>query len=720
MDEAAQKRGRRKGRQTVQARAKVGEDFVAYAAAATPLARLDLEGNILDLNPAFAEIFGAEPEQLLGGEFLDLLHPEDAASVRHGGLTSYSGGAVRADLRILRADGRIIWARTAISLARDDEGMPAFLVVSLADVGDLKEFLFDRATGLPTRRLFDDRLALALRAARRETSPLTVARVSLHATRAEAYGLVDRHADHVSDWLAAAIGAQVRSSDTVARLGQLEIALVLPGVTELGARAILARAGVPGAHAMDLAEEEVSVTAAAGFAAYPEDGDDAATLMSSAAPVFEVPTTRHLMPAFSVEVAAAAKSSLLEAEAEEPPQSEMELRVRTLEPVPLFFTVPNQVLNRIARYTGREVAAVGEHVLIDESTASLRVVEEGLFEVLSSEGADVAVMTLAPGDFLATDRALGEGPLGLRLRAAADSRMLVLDGEALEQVAPEGSKLRGALRTAAGQRNRQIRQLAHRTHIQTSARSATTTAIYSTKGGSGRTTTAINLAAELGRRHPGDVLLIDLALPYNHAALLANLVPTTCIARLANSAPDSFGYLLRSAIIGHDDGFLVLPAALRPEESELITADVVRRVIQLMAPKFSHLIIDLGLALSEESLAIIEHADRLILLATPELTAMHDTRYVMELATNVLKVPSGAVDVVLNHRAPHSAMSRADVEVVLGRPLAAELRYMGDRAEATGLAGKLLMRSATVSPFAKSIRELADRVDKTPARSQAV
>jgi pilus assembly protein CpaE len=231
---------------------------------------------------------------------------------------------------------------------------------------------------------------------------------------------------------------------------------------------------------------------------------------------------------------------------------------------------------------------------------------------------------------------------------------------------------------------------------------------------------AINLAAELGRRYPGDVLLIDLALPYNHAALLANLVPTTCIARLANSAPESLGYHLRSAIIGHDDGFLVLPAALRPEEAELITADLVRRVIQAMAPKFKHLIVDLGVALSEEALAIIERTDHLLLLATPELTSMHDTRYVMELATNVLEVPSGAIDIVLNHRSPDSAMSRADVEAVLGRPLAAELRYMGDRAEASGLSGKLLLRSvsASVNPFAKSIRELADRIDRSPARAQ--
>jgi PAS domain S-box-containing protein len=469
MKATAPKRARRSRRPTP-----TTPDFRAYAATATALARLDLDGHIRDLNHAFAELFDIKPADLLGREFLELLHPEDSASVRHGGLTSFSGGTVRADLRCIRGDGRVIWARTAISLAKDDEGMPAFLVVSLADVGDLKELLFDRATGLPTRRLFDDRLGLALRAAARAGEPLAVATVRFSASDADKRGLVDRYADHVTDCVAAAIGAQVRNSDTVARLGQLEVALVLPGVTALGAREVLARAGVPGFHAIDLAEEDVNVSAFAGVAAYPEDGASGDVLLAAAAP--ESSEARGGM-ALSISIALPDVTAPNAGQA----RSEMDVRVRALEPVSLFFSVTDQVLHRIARYTGREIAAAGEQVLVDENRPSLRVVEEGLFEVLSNDGADVAVMMLSPGDFLATDRALGEGPLGLRLRAASDSRMLVLGEEALNQVAPEGSSLRGALRDAAGQRNRQIRKLGERTRTVANARTATSTAIYSTK-----------------------------------------------------------------------------------------------------------------------------------------------------------------------------------------------------------------------------------------------
>ncbi len=686
---------------------------LAYAAAASPLARLDLDGRLLDLNPAFAELFAAEPAALLGREFLELLHPEDAAGVRGGGLTSFSGGTVRADLRLMRPDGHVIWTRTAISLARDAKGSPSFLVVSLADVGDLKELLYDSATGLPTRRLFDDRVGMAIRGAERRGEQVTVAIIRLEAADASAGRLIARRTDAALDWLAASIGAYVRETDTVARLGLLEIGLVLPGVSPAEAADVVGRAGMPGSHQVDLGGRGGAFLTSCGFAGFPKDGTEVAALVAAAAPPPPAAITQPGLAAFSISAEDAGAEGAGDAEPDE-----FDLRVRALEPVPLFFSVSHQVLHRIARYTGRELAAPGEHVIVDEAAASLRVVEDGLFEVLASDRDDTPVLTLSPGDFLVTDRAVGEGPLGLRLRAVAESRMLVLGEQAIEQVAPEGSRLRGALRNAAGQRNRQIRRLAERADTA-ARRPATVTALYSTKGGSGRTTLATNLAAEIGRRHPGEVLVIDLSLPYNHVALLANLVPTTCIARLAGAPAESLGYLLRSALLGHEDGFMVLPAALRPEEAELIKADLVRRVIDIMAPQFRHVIIDLGVALSDEALAAIERSDRLILVATPELTSMHDTRYVMELATDVLQVPSGSVDVVLNHRTPHSTMSRRDVESILGRPVTAEFRYLGDRAENAGLAGRLLLRSATTSPFARAITDLADRLERTQPRGAA-
>ncbi len=55
-------------------------------------------------------------------------------------------------------------------------------------------------------------------------------------------------------------------------------------------------------------------------------------------------------------------------------------------------------------------------------------------------------------------------------------------------------------------------------------------AVYAVKGGAGRTTIAVNLAAAIGQKHRGECVLIDLSLPYNHAALVANLAPTAWLS----------------------------------------------------------------------------------------------------------------------------------------------------------------------------------------------
>ena len=652
---------------------------LAFWAAGVAMARLELDGRIRDANAAFAHLLGRDADDLGGRALLDFVAERDASAVRGGRLTSFRDGTIRADLHCVRADGREVPVRISISLARDGKGSPAFLVASLEDVTDLKaaaselrrEALYDPETDMPRERLLEDRLAVALRSAQRHGTEVLV-------------GVVRIRPDANLVTTAERLAGLVRESDTVARVGRSEFALVMPGATRAAFERCL----------------PVDAVESAGAASFPADGSDAATLLAAA----ELAATPRAsaMPAFEELDQAAASADAA-------------ARLRALEPVSLFLSVPDQVLRRIARYTSRQTAVAGEELLIGPGRPSLRIVEEGVFEVIP-EGHEVAVMTIAESDFFGTE-APGHpsGPLTVRLRALTDTKLLVLEDEALERVAPAGSQLRASIGDAVSRRAEQLRHLAQRGAA--GAGSGQVVTVYSTKGGAGRTTIALNLAAELGARHPGEVLLLDLALPYNHAALLANLVPTTCLARLHGLDAWALPGALRGALVGHPDGFMVLPAALRPEESELVSAELVAAALEHLSPHFRHIVVDLGLALTDEAIAIMERSHRLIVVVTPELTTMHDTRYLVDLATRVLHVPSASIDVVLNHRAPHSAMDARGVEQVLGRPLAAEFRYLGARPESAGLAGALLVRQPQLTPFARSVRDLADRLAE-PVQTQ--
>ena len=403
---------------------------------------------------------------------------------------------------------------------------------------------------------------------------------------------------------------------------------------------------------------------------------------------------------------------------EEEAGDDLARRVELLEPVSLFLSLPSQVLRRIARYMSEQTAGAGDELDGPATPAALRIIHEGVAEVRTElEGGSLSLLTLGPGDFMGVDSLFSEDPFKVQVRALTDCKLLVLDGDMISRAAPPGSAFREALRQAAGQRNNQLRALIERPQRAATGSAATTIAVYSTKGGSGRTTLVLNLAAELGRRHPGEVLVIDMALPYNHIALLANLSPSTCLARIASTADEqTFSQLAWSATLPHPAGFMALPVALRPEEAELVTPQLLVRALGVLANQFRYVIFDLGVTLDDCVLATLELSDHLLLVATPELASMHDTRQVIDLATRILHIPAGRVHTVLNHRSPDSAMNRKVVEEVLGQELAAEFRYFGAGPEMAGLEGRLQVQTDPGGHFTKSVRAILDQL---AARSPA-
>jgi len=163
---------------------------------------------------------------------------------------------------------------------------------------------------------------------------------------------------------------------------------------------------------------------------------------------------------------------------------------------------------------------------------------------------------------------------------------------------------------------------------------------------------------------------------------------------------------------------MALPATLRPEEAELVTPELLLRAMKVLAPQFRYIIFDLGIALEDCVLAALEMSDHVLLVATPELASMHDTRQMIELATRVLHIPAGRVHTVLNHRSPDSLLTRKVVEEVLGQPLAAEFRYFGAHPEMAGLEGRLQVQSDPGGHFSRSVRSIIDRFGARPAEKQ--
>jgi len=684
------------------------DDFrSAYAAAGVAIARLTPGAVIIDANPHFAALVHRTAAELAGVELLDLLHPDDAAAMRAGRLSSFVAGAIHAELRLLAGD-KVVWGRATISVARQPGDAPDALVLTVEDVTAAKRreaelerrrFL-DPDTGLPNAAQLARRLADAIRAARGANRRLALLMIEFDRSGALGEEAGAGAGAELLDQLTRRLQDQLRPRDFVARTGGNEFGIVLADVNEKELAEGVGRRLLAGLEPhFRLAGTDVQVAVSMGVAVFPDHGRNPDAILRRA---------RRDMYGGNSD-----GTGLAGGDAVEEVTDELEQRVALLEPVSLFLSVPDRVLRRIARYMSAQTAAAGEKLAGPGAPPALRIIQDGLCEVRTPE--QLTLLTLGPGDFIGADSLLVEDPVPVQIRALTACKLLVLEAEVVDRVAPAGTAFREALRAAAGQRDSHLRALIARPQPAAAGPAATLLAIYSAKGGSGRTTLALNVAAELGHRHPGEVLVVDLSLPYNHVALLANLSPSTCLARIAEAPARAFGPLAWSAVLPHPAGFMVLPATLRPEEAELVTPELVTRALGVLGPQFRYVVFDLGVALDDKVLAALELSDHVVLIATPELASMHDTRQVLELATRVLNIPAGRIHTVLNHRSPDSAMNRKVVEEVLGRPLAAEFRYYGAAPEMAGLEGRLQVKSDPRSQFSRSVRDLLDLLSPVAA-----
>jgi len=140
----------------------------------------------------------------------------------------------------------------------------------------------DYLTGLPNRRLFNDRLNLEMAHANRNQQKLAVMLLDLDDFK----DVNDTLGHSVGDQLLQAVAQRLRSllrqSDTVARMGGDEFMLILPEIAEEeGATKVATKVLAAFRKPFVFDGHEIRITTSMGIALYPDDGEDSDTLMKN-------------------------------------------------------------------------------------------------------------------------------------------------------------------------------------------------------------------------------------------------------------------------------------------------------------------------------------------------------------------------------------------------------------------------------------------------------
>lgn len=238
--------------------------------------------------------------------------------------------------------------------------------------------------------------------------------------------------------------------------------------------------------------------------------------------------------------------------------------------------------------------------------------------------------------------------------------------------------------------------------------------VFSAKGGVGKTTVAINLAvtlAESGHR----VCLMDLDLAFGDIAILTQLAPDRTIADAIPVADRIDDTGLRTLLVPYRPGLDVLLAPVQPALAEEIGRQLISDLIMLARDAFDVIVVDTTSAFNEQMLAVLDATHHYVLVTTPEIPALKNTRITLDMF-DLLEYRRDTRTIVLNRADSRVGLSHGDVERIIHLPIQAFVPSHRDVPVSANV-GVPLAVSHPGHPVTAAVRELA--VKRFPAAGNA-
>ncbi len=121
------------------------------------IAQVDTTGRYLLVDDRYCELLGRAREELLAGRLQDFTHPDDLPPSLDALIRSIDGGSTLViEQRCLRADGSSVWLANSVSVGRDADGKPLYVLTRAQDITARKEAERRRQHGQPDLRLLLD------------------------------------------------------------------------------------------------------------------------------------------------------------------------------------------------------------------------------------------------------------------------------------------------------------------------------------------------------------------------------------------------------------------------------------------------------------------------------------------------------------------------------------------------------------------------------------
>ena len=191
--------------------------------------------------------------------------------------------------------------------------------------------------------------------------------------------------------------------------------------------------------------------------------------------------------------------------------------------------------------------------------------------------------------------------------------------------------------------------------------------VFGAHGGVGKTTFAVHLAVGLARFTDAKVAFVDGDLWMGDSSVTLNVTATRTILDATINGIPSDPEVWTRVLMDHPSGVKVLAPPAHLEDVERVPDGAVAAAAQALRRYFDYVVVDLDDTPSENTLSVLELADQIVVVLTPELGAVRNTLRLLTAGQQIGL--NDRIRVVLNRE--DSGLELRQVQSVIPRPIVA-------------------------------------------------
>lgn len=268
--------------------------------------------------------------------------------------------------------------------------------------------------------------------------------------------------------------------------------------------------------------------------------------------------------------------------------------------------------------------------------------------------------------------------------------------------------VRGSVVRAYELEQARTRQVQHQQSESVLTACSKVIAVYSPRGGAGVSTVAANLAAIFAATVPQTrTVLVDFNMQFGTAASLLGLKPERTLLDLQPFTSDlgSSSAVLSNVLTPHSSGMRLLAAPTMSLDATM-SGDGATNILLGLRRMFGFVVVDLPSRMDDATLAVLERADHVLLVMTPDVLSVQATRMALTVCDQ-RSMPVALIGLVLNRTNKRVEIQPRDIRALFPHPILAEIPADFYNIEGPLSIGRTLAEHNTACPAYEALRKLA-------------